>query len=137
MNLEKCCEIFTYLARSNDEELIIGEDISPIPELKIIFDDYGYDEETNTEGGNLNIETFRLFVHKDALTDGFNFPPHEIIYRNIIHRSDQEVCILLVYDVSEDEWEVIFPDEIDERNDQTYESVDETLIALYNRYYAK
>jgi hypothetical protein len=137
MNSEKCCEIFTYLARSTDEELIIGEDISPIPELKIIFDDYGYDEETNTEGGNFNIETFRLFVHKDALTDGFNFPPHETIYRNIIHRSDQEVCILLVYDVSEDEWEVIFPDEIDERNDQTYESVDETLIALFNRYYAK
>ena len=109
MNLEKCCENFTYLARSNDEE-------------------------TNTEGGNLNIETFRIFVHKDALTIGFKFPPHETINRNIIHRSDQEVCILLVYDVSEDEWEVIFPDEIDESNNQTHESVEEALITLFNRY---
>ena len=137
MNLEKCCENFTYLARSNDEELIIGKDISPIPELKIIFDDFGYDEETSTEGGNLNIETFRIFVHKDALTIGFKFPEHEIIHTNIIHRRDQEVCILIVYDVSEDEWEVIFPDDEDETNDQTYESVEQTLIALFNRYYAK
>ena len=137
MNLEKCCENFTYLARSTDEELIIGKDISPIPELKIIFDDFGYDDETNTEGGNLNIETFRIFVHKNALTSGFKFPEHEQTPWALIRRPDQEVCILIVYDVSEDEWEVIFPDDEGKSNDQTYESVEETLIALFNRYYAK
>jgi len=134
MDLYECCENFTNFARSNVDELIIGEDISPIPELKIIFDDYGYDEETNTEGGNINIETFRIFVHKDALSDGFKFPEHEQTPWALIHRPDQEVCILLVYDVSEDEWEVIFPDEIDESNNQTYESVEEALITLFNRY---
>jgi hypothetical protein len=134
MKLYELCEYFTSLARSNTEELSIGEDISPIPELKIIFDGYGYDEETETDGSNINIETFAFFVHKDALTDGFRFPEHEQTAWLLIHRPKQEVCIDIFYDVSEDKWEVIFPDDIDEMNNQTYDSVEETLVTLFNRY---
>ena len=137
MNLYECCEYFTSLARSNTEELSIGEDISPIPELKIIFDGYGYDHETDTDGGNLNIEMYALFVHKDALTDGFKFPEHEQTAWLLIHRPKQEVCIDIFYDVSEDDWEVNFPEDLDEANSQTFKSVEKTLIALFNRYYAK
>ena len=134
MKLYELCEYFTSLARSNTEELSIGEDISPIPELKIIFDDYGYDEETNTEGVNINIETFAFFVHKDALTDGFKFPEHEQTPWALIHRPNQEVCIHIFYEVSEDYWGVNFPGDVAEGNSQTYESVEEILITLFNRY---
>jgi hypothetical protein len=136
MDLYECCEYFTSLARSTTEELSIGEDISPIPELKIIFDGYGYDHETDTEGGNLNIETYALFVHKDALTAGFKFPEHEQNGWLLSHRPKQEVCIDLVYNVSKDFWDQNFPD-VEEGNSQTYESVEETLITLFKRYYAK
>lgn len=137
MDLYECCEYFTDLARSTTEELSIGIDISPIPELKIIFDGYGYDEETDTDGGNLNIEIYALFVYKDALTDGFKFPEHEQTPWLLVQRPNEEILITIFYDVSEDEWEVNFPEDVDEGNDQTYESVEETLIALFNRYYAK
>jgi hypothetical protein len=40
MDLYECCEYFTSLARSTTEELSIGENISQIPDLKIIFDGY-------------------------------------------------------------------------------------------------
>ena len=136
MDFFECCVFFTNLARSNTEELRIGKDISPIPELKIIFDGYGYDHDTDTEGGNYDIETYALFVHKDALTDGFKFPEHEQTPWGIVSRPDQEICIDLVYNVSKDFWDQNFPD-VEEGNSQTRESVEETLIALFKRYYAK
>jgi hypothetical protein len=134
MKLYELCEYFTSLARSNTEELSIGEDISPIPELKIIFDGYGYDEETETDGSNINIETFAFFVHKDALTDGFKFPVHEQTPWALIHRPNQEVCIHIFYEVSEDYWGVNFPGDVAEGNSQTYDSVEETLVTLFKRY---
>ena len=136
MDFFECCEYFTSLARSNTEELSIGKDISPIPELKIIFDGYGYDEETDTEGGNFDIETYALFVHKDALTDGFKFPEHEKTPWCIVSRPDQEICLDIFYKVSDGFWTQDYPN-LEEDNSQTFESLEETLIALFNRYYAK
>jgi hypothetical protein len=43
--------------------------------VKIIFDGYGYNEETNEEGDK-NVMTFAVFVHKDSL-NGEEFPEHE------------------------------------------------------------
>ena len=134
MDLNECCKYFTNLARSNNVDPKVGDDISPIPELKIIFDGFGYDEATNTDGGDLNIETFAFFVHRDALIDGFKFPPHEQTPWALIHRSDQEICISIFYDVTDNYWGVNFPEEMDERNSQTYKSVELTLITLLNRY---
>jgi hypothetical protein len=67
----------------SDEGSEIGENISSVEEVKIIFDGYG-DLETGegalyqyVEGGNKNMESFAVFIHKDALTEGFVFPEHE------------------------------------------------------------
>ena len=58
------------------DDLEIGRDISDIPEVKIIFDGYGdletEDEEGNyvyKEGGNTNMESYAIFIHKDALVE--------------------------------------------------------------------
>ena len=69
----------------HDEEQEIGEDVSDQPEVKIIFDGYGdlEDEDENgeyryTEGGNKNMESFAIFIHKDSLTEDFVFPEHDV-----------------------------------------------------------
>ena len=73
--------------------------------VKIIFDGYGYDEETNDEQGNKNMLSFAVFVHKDSLTK--EFPPHELTPWALIHRPKEEVCIWAWYDVENDEVEII------------------------------
>jgi hypothetical protein len=73
--------------------------------VKIIFDGYGYDEETNDEQGNKNMMSFAVFVHKDSLTE--EFPPHELTPWALIHRPKEEVCIWVWYDVEHDEFDII------------------------------
>jgi hypothetical protein len=93
--------------------LEIGEDISNIPEIKIIFDGYAdletEDEEGNyvyEEGGNKNLESYAIFIHKRAAEEGFEFPEHEMTPWGLIHRPEEEVCIYAWYNVEDDEWEI-------------------------------
>jgi len=53
------------------DDLEIGRDISDQPEVKIIFDGYGDLEDTDedgeyryTEGGNTNMESYAIFIHR-------------------------------------------------------------------------
>ena len=119
----------------SDEGSDIGEDVSSIPEVKIIFDGYGdlEDEDENgeyryTEGGNKNMESFAIFIHKDSLTEDFVFPEH-VVYQftfggMIQHRPDEEVCIYAWHDV-----------ELSEDNAMDENDVMMILEGLYLKYF--
>ena len=90
------------------EELEIGENISNISEIKIIFDGYGdlETEDEYIEGGNHSMMSFAVFVHKDSL-NGSVFPEHEQTPWALVHRPKDEVCIWVWYDADKDEVEVV------------------------------
>lgn len=117
------------------DNLEVGEDISDLPEVKIIFDGYGYDEETNEDNGNKNMESYAIFIHKDALTPEFVFPPHELTPWALIHRPKEEVCIYVWYDVKENYWEILPLEDRLTDCDMTEEQVMEILEGLHERYF--
>ena len=131
----------------SDEGSDIGEDVSSIPEVKIIFDGYGdlEDEDENgeyryTEGGNRNMQSFAIFIHNDALTEGFVFPPHNTYSftfgRVIQHRPDEEVCIFAWYDVESAEWDILpLEDRLSEDNSMDAEDVMRILEGLHQKYF--
>ena len=131
----------------HDEELEIGEDVSDQSEVKIIFDGYGdlEDEDENdeyryTEGGNRNMQSFAIFIHNDALTEGFVFPPHNTYSftfgRVIQHRPDEEVCIFAWYDAESDEWDILpLEDRLSEDNSMDVEDVMRILEGLHQKYF--
>jgi hypothetical protein len=90
-----------------DEGILRPGDQSGVEPLgvKIIFDGYGYNEETN-EQDDTNVISLAVFVHKDSL-NGEEFPEHEQTPWALIHRPKEEVCIWVWYTVDEDMVEVI------------------------------
>ena len=94
------------------DNLEIGENISDIPEVKIIFDGYGDLEEeidgeyVYTERGNKNMESYAIFIHKDSGKKDFVFPEHDLTPWALIHRPKEEVCIYAWYDVENDDWTI-------------------------------
>jgi hypothetical protein len=121
----------------SDEGSDIGENISSVEEVKIIFDGYG-DLETDEEyieGGNKNMESFAVFIHKDALTEGFVFPEHEFTPWALIHRPKEEVCIWVWHDVENDEWEILDLEERLEDTELNTEQVMTIMEELHNRYF--
>ena len=131
----------------SDEGSDIGEDVSSIPEVKIIFDGYGdlEDEDENgeyryTEGGNKNMESFAIFIHKDALVEDFIFPPHDVFgftFGSMIqHRPAEEVCIYAWHDVVEDTWDILpLEDRLDDSNQMDETDVMKILEGLYELYF--
>ena len=89
-------KILEDMARDPDD-LNIGENISDTPEVKIIFDGYG-DLETEDEngeyvyeeGGNTNMESYAIFIHKNSGKEGFVFPEHDLTPWGLVHRPDEE-----------------------------------------------
>ena len=142
-------DIITSLLTSSwrePEELEIGEDISNISEIKIIFDGYGdlEDEDENgeyryTEGGNKNMESYAIFIHKDSAQEDFVFPEHEsfsFTFGSMIqHRPKEEVCIYVWYDVENDTWDILPLEERIEDTDLTIEQVMGILETLNERYF--
>jgi hypothetical protein len=125
----------------DETDLVIGENISDQPEVKIIFDGYGdlEDEDENgeyryTEGGNTNMESYAIFIHKNAIKEDFEFPEHEMSPWCLIHRTDDEVCIHAWYDVENDDWTI---NSLYETMDHSMsdEEVMNVLEALYKRYF--
>jgi hypothetical protein len=121
----------------SDEGSDIGENISSIEEVKIIFDGYG-DLETDDEyieGGNKNMESFAVFIHKDALTEGFVFPEHEFTPWALIHRPKEEVCVYVWHDVEKNEWEILDLEERLEDTELNTEQVMTIMEELHDRYF--
>ena len=148
---QRFSEIIKLLLKSawidHDDELEIGEDVSDQQEVKIIFDGYGdlEDEDEDgeyryTEGGNRNMQSFAIFIHDNALTEGFVFPPHNTYSftfgRMIQHRPDEEVCIFAWYDVENDDWDIIpLEDRLSEDNSMDAEDVMRILEGLHQKYF--
>jgi hypothetical protein len=127
----------------DEERLEIGENISDIPEIKIIFDGYAdlEDEDENgeyryTEGGNKNLESYAIFIHKDSGQENFEFPEHEFTPWGLMHRPEEEVCIYAWYDVEEDEWEINGLYETSDHK-MTDEEVMTILETLDKRYFGE
>lgn len=142
---ERYCEILQALMEAawiDRDELVRGEDISDIPEVKIIFDSYGdLEEEIDgeykyTEGGNTNMECYAIFIHKDALETTFVFPEHDTAWNLIIHRPKEEVCLYAWYDVENDSWDFLqLEDRLDSDNTMNEEDVMRILEGLYKRWF--
>jgi hypothetical protein len=122
------------------ESLEIGENISNISEIKIIFDGYAdletEDEEGKyvyQEGGDKTLESYAIFIHKDSAQEGFEFPEHELTPWALIHRPDEEVCIYAWYDVDDDHWEINSFDESDIKLSK--EQIMDILKTLDARYF--
>jgi hypothetical protein len=121
----------------SDEGSDIGENISSIEEVKIIFDGYG-DLETDDEyieGGNKNMESFAVFIHKDALAEGFVFPEHDSAWNMIIHRPKEEVCVYVWHDVEQDYWEILDLEDRLQDTSLNTEQVMEIMEGLHERYF--
>ena len=125
----------------DETDLVVGENISDIPAVKIIFDGYGdlEDEDENgeyryTEGGNKNMESYALFIHKDSDKDDFEFPEHDMSPWCLIHRPEEEVCIHIWYDVENDDWTINSLDETSEHS-MTDEEVIRILEAIHSKWF--
>ena len=72
----------------------IGEDISPLPHLKIIFDGFG---ENDDGTDNFEIQNFCIFIHKNSKDLSFIFPEHDMAHGLIRHRPEEEVVLGLSF----------------------------------------
>lgn len=102
------------------------------PGVKIIFDGFGYNEETDEEDDQ-NILTFAVFVHKDSLSG--EFPEHDETSLALIHRPKEEVCIYATYDVQED-YISILPFEESESSELDPEFVYKLISDIYKEFYS-
>ena len=123
--------------RRDPDDLVIGNDISDLSEVKIIIDGYGDLDNENEyiEGGNKNMESYAIFIHKDSGKEDFEFPEHQLTPWALIHRPKEEVCIYAWYDVEQDYWEIL---PLEDRLDgctMTEEDVMEILDILNTRYF--
>jgi len=128
------------------DDLEIGRDISDLPEVKITFEGYGDLDEENMdgeykyiEGGNTNMESYAIFIHKDALTEDFIFPKHDVFgftFGSMIqHRPAEEVCIWAWYDVENNSWNILpLEDRLSEDNAMDENDVMKILEGLYDLY---
>ena len=101
------------------------------PGIKIIFDGFGYNVETDLEDDE-NTLTFAVFVHKDSLSG--QFPEHEETAWALVHRPKEEVCIRAVYNMSEDEI-TILPFEENESTELDPEFIYKLIGDIYDEYY--
>jgi len=100
------------------------------PGVKIIFDGYGYNEETDDQD-NENVLSFAVFVHKDSLDKPF--PEHVQTPWALIHRPAEEVCIWVWYTIDEDLIEVIPFEDGDTELD--HEFVYKLIDDIWKQYY--
>ena len=119
------------------DELEIGENISDVAEVKIIFDGYGdlETEDEYIEGGNKNMESYAIFIHKDALSEGFEFPEYDMTPWALIHRPSEEVCVYAWYDVEKDYWEILDLEDRLQDTSLNTEQVMEIMEGLHERYF--
>jgi hypothetical protein len=130
------CEVMTALVHNADidfvEYLEIGVNISPVAEVKVIFDGFGDREEDENgeyvEGGNLDMQSFAVFIHRNTIK-GEEFPEHEFTPWGLIHRPREEFCTYVWYDAINGEYEVL-PLEDRLSTDEGTMSVEEVMEAV-------
>lgn len=119
-----------FIATMDDGILRPGDDSGDTPYgVKIIFDGYGYNEDTDEED-DLNTMSFAVFVHKNSLTE--EFPEHEQTPWALIHRPKEEVCIWCWYDENADEVSVI-PFEDNNSTELNHKLVNDLIFEIHKR----
>ena len=108
-----------------------GENISPFPEVKIIFEQYGLD---NDDEEDTSQKCYSIFVHKNSGTIKFSFPHHESAFGQIVHRGDEEVYFRAWYDNSENSLSLNDTHEAISESEISPEEIDEVIVNLYSRY---
>lgn len=120
-----------FISTMDDGWLEPGDESGDAPfGVKIIFDGYGYDEETDEENSDENTMSFAVFVHKDSLTE--EFKPHDLTPWALIHRPKEEVCIHVWYDVEEDSIDVI-PFEDNDSTELDHDFIIDTIFKIEER----
>jgi hypothetical protein len=114
-------------------DLEIGRDISDIPAVKIIFDGYGYNEDTD-EQDDINMEGYAIFIHRDSGQPDFQFPEHDTTPWALIHRPREEVCIYAWYEVDKDEWSINGLEETSD-HELTDQEIMNTLEVLWEAWF--
>lgn len=110
------------------DDLTIGEDISPFPSIKIAFEGYAEDDDGDDDYESLS---FMMYVHKDSNKKGFKFPQHEeTSWGIILSRDEEEVSICGWFNSAIGDWEVILDPDIDPATGMTIEGIKETLSRL-------
>jgi hypothetical protein len=118
------------LTMDHIDDLEVGNDSGDTPGgIKIIFDGFGYDEETDQENADKNTMSFAVFVHKNSLTE--EFPPHDLTPWALIHRPAEEVCFYVWYDVEGDRIDV--SDLYDSDTELDYKFVEDLIVQIYKR----
>ena len=86
------------------------------------------------------MESYAIFIHKDALTEDFIFPEHDVFgftFGSMIqHRPAEEVCIWAWYDVENNSWDILsLEDRLSEDNTMDENDVMKILEGLYELYF--
>ena len=86
------------------------------------------------------MQSYAIFIHKDALTEDFVFPPHDVYQFTfggmIQHRPAEEVCIYAWYDATDDSWDILpLEDRLSEDNAMDENDVMMILEGLYLKYW--
>ena len=105
---EELIEIWIRDFRDTFSEYEVGCDDGDKPDgVKIIFDGFGdlEDDGEYIEGGDEDMESFAVFIHKTSLTE--EFPQHNFTPWGLMHRPKEEVCIFAWYDVNNESWEFV------------------------------
>ena len=120
-----------FISTMDDGWLEAGDESGDAPfGVKIIFDGYGYDEETDEENADENTMSFAVFVHKNSLTE--EFKPHDQTPWALIHRPKEECCIWAWYDANEDVVEVI-PFEDNNSTELDHDFVTDLIFKIHER----
>ncbi|CAB4133461.1 hypothetical protein UFOVP257_204 [uncultured Caudovirales phage] len=136
---EKVDKVLRYLVDNmlyDVDNLEIGENISDDTAVKIIFDGYGDLEEDENgeyvEGGNKNMESYAIFIHKNSADPEFEFPEHDLTPWALIHRPDEEVCVYGWHDVNNDSWDFTMIE--DTSTNLSKEVITKLIDDLYESY---
>ena len=110
VNWEKLDALILKAVQSSTNVMIesetfeIGEDVSVFPQFKITFDGFGDDGDDET------MASFALYIHKEAKTDGFTFPEHELTPWSIVQRPDEEAIVFCWYNREAKDWDILEPE---------------------------
>jgi uncharacterized protein YecA (UPF0149 family) len=116
---------------SDENRNIPGENISPFPEVKIIFEQYGLDDDDDED---ISQECYSIFIHKKSGAKKFNFPPHESSFGLANHREEQEVYFRAWYDGGSNTLSLNDTDEAISDSEVSQDEIDKAIVALYSRY---
>lgn len=112
------------------DDLRVGRDISPFPEIKIAFDGYAEGD----DGDDESKLSFAVYIHKDADTEDFEFPGHESSSWGVEHRPSEEVCHFVWFDSNDEEFSGASLIESVDAAEVDYERILKVVETLGERY---